>query len=196
MRQIRMQTRLMRLLNQRPLELSLKPHRHQMLRRGAGSESEEPSSTFSPPPSLPEKVQPLTDLPHASPAIRRFARELGADLTRITGSAAKGRITREDVQKWVKKMLADPPAAKGSAIPAIPEVDFSRFGEIETVALSRIKKLSGPHLQRAWLNIPHVTQHEEADITELEAFRQSLKEEAAKEPGCACYQRGRPQNHF
>lgn len=138
-------------------------------------------SQFSPPHSLPEKVQPTSDLPHASPAVRRFARELGADLTQISGSGAKGRIKKEDVQKWIKKTLSSPADSKGSGIPAIPEVDFSRFGKVESVSLSRIKKLSGPHLQRAWLNIPHVTQHEEADITELEAFRKSLKEEAERE---------------
>ncbi len=146
------------------------------------TEEKEEQPAYSPPPSLPEKVQPTNDLPHASPAIRRFARELGADLTKMSGSGAKGRITREDVQKWIKNQLsAKPSESQGHGIPAIPEIDFSRFGEVETLPLSRIKKLSGPHLQRAWLNIPHVTQHEEADITELEAFRKSLKEEAAKE---------------
>lgn len=144
-------------------------------------EQDEADSQFSPPRSLPEKVQQTSDIPHASPAIRRFARELGADLTQIAGSGAKGRIKKEDVQKWVKKTLSAPAESKGAGISPIPEVDFSRFGEVENIPLSRIKKLSGPHLQRAWLNIPHVTQHEEADITELEAFRKSLKEEAEKE---------------
>jgi len=139
------------------------------------------NSKHSPPSSLPEKIHPAGDLPHASPAIRRFARELGADLTKISGTGAKGRIKKEDVQQWIKNALSAPAESIGSGIPSIPEVDFSRFGEVESVPLSRIKKLSGPHLQRAWLNIPHVTQHEEADITDLETFRKSLKEEAAKE---------------
>jgi len=123
-------------------------------------------------------------LPHASPAVRRFARELGADLTQVNGSGPKGRIVKEDVQKWVKLQLeggAKSESKGGTGIPEIPAVDFSKFGEIETVSMSRIKKLSGPHLQRAWLNIPHVTHHDEADITELEEFRQSIKEEAAKD---------------
>ena len=121
-------------------------------------------------------------LPHASPGIRRFARELGADLTRVAGSGPKGRILKEDVKNWIKQQLTSPRPTEqqtGVGIPAIPEIDFSEFGEVETVHLTRIKKLSGPHLQRAWLNIPHVTHHDEADITELEAFRQSLKAEAA-----------------
>ena len=124
-----------------------------------------------------------TTLPHASPGIRRFARELGADLSLITGSGSKGRILKQDVKSWVKQQLTEMPSASrqgGFGIPAIPEIDFSEFGDIETIRLTRIKKLSGPHLQRAWLNIPHVTHHDEADITELEAFRQSLKEEASK----------------
>ncbi|NKB62827.1 MAG: branched-chain alpha-keto acid dehydrogenase subunit E2 [Gammaproteobacteria bacterium] len=134
------------------------------------------------PGTLPPPVERAgIALPHASPAVRRFARELGTDLRKVRGSGAKGRITREDVQNWVKQQLSTPSRPEGSGIPPIPEIDFSQFGEIETVALSRIKKLSGPHLQTAWLNIPHVTHHDEADITELEEFRQSLKAEAEKE---------------
>lgn len=136
------------------------------------------------PASLPPPVQKSGSVPpHASPGVRRFARELGADLTQVNGSGPKGRILKEDVKKWIKQQLSSPAsvAGSGTGIPEIPAVDFSKFGEIETVSLSRIKKLSGPHLQRAWLNIPHVTQHDEADITELEDFRQSIKEEAAKE---------------
>ncbi len=122
---------------------------------------------------------------HASPSVRRFARELGADLNQINGTGRKGRILVEDVQQWVKGRLggaAGSTVAAGVAatgIPAIPAIDFSRFGETEEVRLSRIKRLSGPHLQRAWLNAPHVTHHDEADITDLEQFRQSMKEEVA-----------------
>lgn len=137
-----------------------------------------------PPASLPPPVQKSGSVPpHASPGVRRFARELGADLTQVNGSGPKGRILKEDVKKWIKQQLSSERSvsATGSGIPEIPAVDFSKFGETETVSLSRIKKLSGPHLQRAWLNIPHVTHHDEADITELEEFRQSIKEEAARD---------------
>ena len=122
-------------------------------------------------------------LPHASPGIRRFARELGAQLSEIHGSGAKGRILKADVKAWVKQRLSAPAqnVAAGGGIPPPPEIDFSKFGAVETMPLSRIKKLSGPHLRRSWLNIPHVTHHDEADITELENFRQSLKVEAEKE---------------
>ena len=137
-----------------------------------------------PPPTLPPPVA-LADgdaaLPHASPAIRRFARELGAPLAQIPGSGNKGRILKADVKAWVKQRLSAPHAGGGGGIPPIPEIDFAQFGAVENVPLSRIAKLSGPHLQRAWLNIPHVTHHDQADITELESFRQSLKVEAEKE---------------
>ncbi|MEA1048224.1 dihydrolipoyllysine-residue acetyltransferase [Lamprobacter modestohalophilus] len=125
--------------------------------------------------------------PHASPAIRRFARELGVDLAQVKGSGRKGRILKDDVQGYVKKTLSagGPPAAAGGMpfqLPAAPEVDFSKFGQIETQPLSRIKKLSGTHLHRAWLSVPHVTQFDEADITELEAFRKGQKQ-AAEQAG-------------
>lgn len=123
-------------------------------------------------------------LPHASPGVRRFARELGADLNLITGSGPKGRILKEDVKSRVKQLLLEmvsAPRQGVSGIPAIPEIDFSEFGDIENIRLTRIKRLSGPHLQRAWLNIPHVTHHDKADITELEEFRQSLKKETENE---------------
>ena len=152
--------------------------------RAAPETSAESVKGPEPPASLPPPVQKSGSVPpHASPGVRRFARELGADLTQVNGSGPKGRILKEDVKKWIKQQLSSPASAGGSGtgIPEIPAVDFSKFGEIETVSLSRIKKLSGPHLQRAWLNIPHVTHHDEADITELEDFRQSIKEEAAKE---------------
>jgi len=120
-------------------------------------------------------------LAHAGPSVRRFARELGVALDQVSGSGPKGRITREDVQAVVKSVMdsggvAPAAAATGSAgIPAIPEVDFSKFGPVEEIDLPRIKRLSGPHLHRSWLNIPHVTQFDEADITELEAFRKEQK---------------------
>lgn len=120
---------------------------------------------------------------HASPSVRRFARELGVDLTRVAeGSGPKGRILKEDVQSFVKRVmsgaLTGAPTAGYMGIPPIPPVDFARFGPIELQPLSRINKLSGANLHRSWLNLPHVTHHDEADITEVEAFRQSLTAEA------------------
>ena len=118
---------------------------------------------------------------HASPAIRKFARELGVNLTRVKGSGPKDRILREDVQAFVKKAMQQPGSAPGgAAIPPVPKVDFAKFGDIEIRPLSRIKKIAGKHLHACWLNIPHVTQFDEADTTELEDFRQSMKEEASR----------------
>ncbi|EXJ16580.1 Dihydrolipoamide acetyltransferase component of pyruvate dehydrogenase complex [Imhoffiella purpurea] len=123
---------------------------------------------------------------HASPAVRRFARELGVDLGRVKGSGPKGRITKNDVQGFVKQVLSQGPETgmdSGSAfhLPGAPEVDFSRFGPVETEELPRIKKISGKHLHRCWLTVPHVTQFEEADITELEAFRKGRNADTAKQ---------------
>ncbi len=116
-------------------------------------------------------------LPHASPSLRKYARELGVDLGKVKGSGPKSRITREDVQGFVKKALTGS-APSGGGIPPIPAVDFSKFGEIETRPLSRIRKISATYLSRAWLNIPHVTQNDEADISELEAGRKAQSEKA------------------
>ncbi|HEX4954142.1 MAG TPA: dihydrolipoyllysine-residue acetyltransferase [Thermoanaerobaculia bacterium] len=119
------------------------------------------------------------DRAYASPAIRRFARELGVDLGRVGGTGRKGRIVREDVQGFVKKTLAAPPAASGGlAMPPAPEIDFSRFGPVEAKPLSRLRRAAGANLHRAWVTIPHVTQHEETDITELEAFRKQAAQES------------------
>ena len=118
---------------------------------------------------------------HATPSLRRFARGLGVNLAEVTGSGRKGRILKEDVKAFVKQRLAGGGGAppETAAGPEMPEIDFSRFGEIEVRPLTRIKRISGPHLQRAWNQVPHVTHHDEADVTALEAFRQSLKEEAS-----------------
>jgi pyruvate dehydrogenase E2 component (dihydrolipoamide acetyltransferase) len=118
---------------------------------------------------------------HASPSVRRFARELGVDLARVKGSGFKGRIGEDDVKAFVKKALAGPPRteAPGVALPRVPDVDFAAFGPVEVKPLGRIQKISGARLQAAWVNIPHVTQHDEADITELEKLRASLKDRAA-----------------
>ena len=119
---------------------------------------------------------------HASPSVRQFARELGVVLSQVSGTGVKGRITKEDVQGFVKQKLNAPAVATGgSAIPPVPVVNFEKFGEIESVELPRIKKISGKHLHACWLNIPHVTQFDEADITELEQFRKANKESAAKQ---------------
>ena len=120
---------------------------------------------------------------HASPAIRRFARELGVDLAGLSGNGPHGRITREDVQGFVKSALQRGGASGGSAIaglPAWPKVDFAQFGTIERKPLSRIKKLSGPNLHRNWLQIPHITNYDEADVTDLEAFRSEINAEQSK----------------
>ena len=119
---------------------------------------------------------------HAGPSVRAFARDLGADLTKIRGTGPKGRILREDVLGFVKGVLSKvSELPEGTGIPPIPEVDFSQFGEIEEVDLPRIKKLSGPFLHRAWLNIPHVTHNDEADITALDPFRKELDTKAKAE---------------
>lgn len=120
---------------------------------------------------------------HASPSVRAFARQLGLDVAAINGTGRKGRILREDVAAHLKSTTVPAKAAPGAVsggmgIPPIPIVDFSKFGPVETVEMPRIKKLSGPALHRAWLNIPHVTVHEEADITDLETYRRELDTQA------------------
>jgi pyruvate dehydrogenase E2 component (dihydrolipoamide acetyltransferase) len=127
-----------------------------------------------------EVVQEDFSRVYASPAVRYYARQLGVDLTRVRGTGRNGRILTEDVQGWVKETLASPTAGAGRAlaVPEIPAIDYSKFGEIEKVSLTRVQKISGPNLQRSWLSAPHVTQHDEADITELETFRQQHKEQA------------------
>ena len=139
-----------------------------------------PRGRPSPTASLAAEPAPRA-VSHATPAMRRHARELGVDLAGVKGTGRKGRILREDISGFVKRALSAPPegTAQGTGIPPVPAVDFSRFGEIETRPLSRIKRISGPHLHRSWLNVPHVTNHDEADVTDLEAFRQSIKAQAA-----------------
>jgi len=140
-------------------------------------------------PDLPAIDEPGFSRAHAGPSVRKFARELGVDLARVAGHGFKGRITHEDVKAFVKSALAAPaaaasPAAPGGVaarpggLPAVPAVDYSQFGPVETQPLTRIQKISGPRLQASWVNIPHVTQFDEADITELEELRASLKDKA------------------
>lgn len=121
---------------------------------------------------------------YASPAVRKFARELGADLGKIVGKGPKGRITQDDVKAHVKQILTTPapaPAPAVSPLPKVPEVDFAKFGAVDIKPLSRIQRISGARLQASWINLPHVTQHDDADITELEAARVALKSKAAEE---------------
>ncbi|PIE83280.1 MAG: dihydrolipoyllysine-residue acetyltransferase [Candidatus Contendobacter odensis] len=166
-----------------------------------GPRTPKPIDAPAPPPvKIPPPTAPSSDKPaprfgkvHASPSVRRFARELGVNLTQVVkGSGPKGRILKQDVQAFVKQVMSGsftPTSLAGEegrgalpagymGIPPIPPVDFAKFGDIETLPLSRIKKLSGANLHRSWLNVPHVTHHDEADITELEAFRKSLANEA------------------
>jgi pyruvate dehydrogenase E2 component (dihydrolipoamide acetyltransferase) len=140
-----------------------------------------PERPAAPAPPAPAKLPPIDEQSfskaHASPSVRKLARELGVDLGRVRGSGLKGRVTADDLKAFVKQVLQGG-AAPGAGLPKVPEVEFSRYGEIELQPLTRIQKISGPRLQASWVNIPHVTQHEEADITELEETRQSLKESA------------------
>jgi pyruvate dehydrogenase E2 component (dihydrolipoamide acetyltransferase) len=118
---------------------------------------------------------------HASPSVRKLARELGVELGRVHGSGHKTRVTADDVKAFVKEIMragAAAPAARGPALPSLPTVDFAKYGPVETEPLSRIQKISGPRLHASWVNIPHVTQHDEADITELEERRAALKDTA------------------
>ncbi len=138
-----------------------------------------------PPVSFDASTRRPDQVPHASPSVRKFARELGVDLTEVSGSGRKGRITREDVQAFVKgvvsrKVAGAPSAAAGTGLSLLdwPKVDFSKFGPVEVEPLSRIKKISGANLSRNWVMIPHVTQNDEADITEMEGFRKAHSEEA------------------
>ena len=148
----------------------------------SGAVSKEPARR--PPPIVMSVNQKSFLRAHASPSIRKFARELGVDLSQVHGSGRKERITKEDVQEFVKQALggtASGTAAAGLGIPAMPEIDFSKFGPVEIKPLSRIQKKAAVNLHRGWLNLPIVTHHDEADITELEYFRKSLKDEAAKQ---------------
>jgi pyruvate dehydrogenase E2 component (dihydrolipoamide acetyltransferase) len=171
------------------------------------SEPESGDSKGSLPPSEPDPVEtspapeveapapapveaPASDLspaavdefPHtttyASPAIRRYARELGVDLSRVKGTGRKGRVLREDVQGYVKKTLSQGSGQGSAGLPEMPVIDFSRFGEIERQPLTRIQSISKTNVHRSWLHVPHVTQNDEADITEMDAFRRANADEA------------------
>lgn len=162
-----------------------------------------PTPTAAPAPSRPEAEKPAPEKPapvaaaptppsavlteaksfadvHAGPAVRQMARELGVDLPRVRGTGPKGRILKEDVQAFVKAELQKAKSG-GLGVPPAPIIDFSKFGEIETKPLNKIKRLTGVNVHRSWITVPHVTQFDEADITEMEAFRQIQKEAAEKE---------------
>ncbi len=156
--------------------------------------SEPPACALAAEPAADQRPVPVSGAPvdeagfgkaHASPSVRRLAREFGVDLARVTGSGPKERIVREDVQAYVKGELGRPRGAEGGGlgmkILPLPQVDFAKFGSVKAQPLSRIQKLSGANLHRNWVTIPHVTQHEDADITELEAFRKSQSDEAKKQ---------------
>ena len=131
------------------------------------------------PASTPGPAKPDFSGVFAGPAVRRLARELDIDLNSIKGSGEKGRITKEDIKSALARSAGA--VAGGGALPAVPAVDFAKFGPIETVPLSRIKRISGPRLHASWVNVPHVTHTDEADITDLEAFRKALDEDAKKD---------------
>ncbi len=146
-------------------------------------EPEKKSTPDQPPVEKSLTMQTGAGIAHASPAIRRFARELGVDISGVSGSGVKGRIIKEDVQSFVKSELSGSTpksSGVGLSVADAPTIDFTKFGEIEIEPLSRIKKKSGAHLHRSWLTVPHITQFDEADITDLEAFRKSLSAEAEK----------------
>ncbi len=144
-------------------------------------EAQQPAPKPAAEPKAPAPAAEITSFSgtHASPSVRKFARELGVDLAKVKGSGPKGRVLKEDIQSFVKGVMAAGTAAP--AIPAAPAVDFSKFGPVEEKPLSRIQKLSGANLARNWASIPHVTQHDEVDITELESFRKSMLDEAKKQ---------------
>jgi len=155
----------------------------------ADSRVEAPVASPSPPPALPPPLPPATrpapeaspapsGPAHASPSVRRMARELGVDVSRVTGTGPRGRVLQEDVQRFVKQALAGQ-AAGGSGLDLLPwpKVDFARFGPVETRPLARIRKIAGANLARNWVMIPHVTQFDQADVTDLEAFRVELNQD-------------------
>ena len=133
-----------------------------------------------PPPVPGGPAEPGFSRSHASPSIRRFARELGVDLAQVAGTGTKGRVTEQDVKAYVKRLLTSGTApAPATALPKLPVVDLAAYGPIERKPLSRIQKIAGPRLHASWVNIPHVTQFDEADITDVEAARAKMKAEAA-----------------
>ena len=151
----------------------------------SGSESsstEKPAARQRAPGSKDSAPDSASSSVHAGPSVRKFAREMGVDLGRVKGSGVKGRITHDDVKAWVKQTLQSGASVGGGAgLPTVPEVDFSKFGPTELKPLSRVQRIAGPRLHASWVNLPHVTQFDEADITETERTRKELKADAEKE---------------
>lgn len=148
---------------------------------GAGARAVPGPAVESAPPAAARIDEQAFSRAYASPSVRKFARELGADLGKIQGTGPKSRITHEDVKAYVKALLSGAGAAPSGALPRVPEVDFAKFGAIEVKPLSRIQRISGVRLQASWVNLPHVTQHELADITDLDIARVALKPKAEQE---------------
>ena len=155
----------------------------------SNADTDSPRSTVPAPASRTVSAaaaDPIPDregVPHASPLVRRYARELGIPLETSTGTGPSGRVLVDDIKRQVRERFASDssaPAATGTGIPRVPVVDFSAFGPVREEPLSRIQKVAGPGLHRSWLNVPHVTQHDESDVTELERFRAARREEAAE----------------
>jgi pyruvate dehydrogenase E2 component (dihydrolipoamide acetyltransferase) len=160
-----------------------------------GPQAAAPEAPASPPPAKDKAASAAAPPPraagptdekafstaYASPSVRKFARELGAELGQVKGTGPKGRITHEDVKAYVKKLLSVPPPAAVGGLPKVPDVDFALFGAVETQPLSRIQIISGARLQASWVNLPHVTQHEDADITDMDIARVALKPKATQE---------------
>jgi pyruvate dehydrogenase E2 component (dihydrolipoamide acetyltransferase) len=138
----------------------------------------------APAPVAAEPAQaPSSGGVYAGPSVRKLARQLGVDMAKLSASGPRGRLTKDDVRSYVKQIIADVDSGKlstGAGIPEVPEIDFSQFGEIELQKMSKIAKVTSANMTRNWLNVPHVTQFDDADITELEAFRKSMKAEAEK----------------
>ncbi len=171
-----------------------------LLEVAGATPSSDPGPTPAPAaePQAPEKAAPAKPSPpaatapapaataagrsaYAGPAVRKLAREFGIDLGQVKASGPRGRILKEDLHAFSQERMRTPAAAvAGAGIPQVPEVDFARFGEVEVTERSKLDKLTADNMQRSWLNVPHVTQYDDADVTELEAFRASLKKEAEK----------------
>ena len=164
------------------------PAPEKVMTPAAAPRTVEAPSTPAAPSAKPINNQSMGASSHASPSVRAFARNLGVDLTLVSGTGPKGRIQKHDVELLIKSVMQGTktisgaaPAATGSGIPPVPTIDFSQFGPTETVELGRIKKISGKHLHTSWLNVPHVTQFDECDITDMDKFRQDMKATAEKQ---------------
>jgi pyruvate dehydrogenase E2 component (dihydrolipoamide acetyltransferase) len=167
--------------NDQPVE-SGKPEDEEAQREPAERPAQGPRRTIPPPTALVPSIAPPPPQeikPHGTPSVRRLARELGVDLRQVPGSGPHGRITRDDVQRYVKHAMSVAGTATGTgfAVPELPEIDFKQFGEISIQPLTKIQKISGRNLLRSWQSIPHVTQFDDADITELEEFRKKMRAE-------------------